>query len=181
MVVEKRSVCNKSFWRGSIFHSCNQCRAGTIDELRLFLSSSDSQWPPWWWWCWDGDVECNDCLGDEDEEGKNDENGYISVQLILCNTVMLDFGGKNWMCWPFQTCVLNGISMFFDDVIWNSTHGLLFHDEVFWPDENPFIEVHSRSALNLKLPIFVNNERQNCCYHNVNWSLANRNQFGDNS
>ena len=36
MVVEKGSVCNKSFWRGSIFHSCNQCRAGTIDELHLF-------------------------------------------------------------------------------------------------------------------------------------------------
>ena len=43
----------------------------------------------------DDDVEGDDGLGDEDEEGKNDENGYITVEPILCNTVMLDFGGKN--------------------------------------------------------------------------------------
>ena len=43
----------------------------------------------------DDDVEGDDGHVDEHEEGKNDENGYISVQLILCNTVMLDFGGKN--------------------------------------------------------------------------------------
>ena len=44
-LLKKEAFATNSFWRGSIFHSCNQCRAGTIDELHLFPSSSDSQWP----------------------------------------------------------------------------------------------------------------------------------------
>ena len=40
----------------------------------------------------DDELEGDDDHGDEGEEGKNDENGDISAQPILGNTVMLDFG-----------------------------------------------------------------------------------------
>ena len=46
----------------------------------------------------DDDVEGDDDHGDDnhdDEEGNNDENGDISAQPILGNTVMLDFGEKD--------------------------------------------------------------------------------------
>ena len=66
----------------------------------------------------DAEDEGDDDHGDEDEEGKNDENGDISAQPILCNTVMLDFGEKtlNMLAFP-NFSILNGICMFFDDVI----------------------------------------------------------------
>ena len=67
----------------------------------------------------DDNVEGDDDHGDEDEEGKNDENGDISAQPILGNTVMLDFGEEktlNVLAFP-NFSVLNGICMFFDDVI----------------------------------------------------------------
>ena len=67
----------------------------------------------------DDDIEGDDDHGDEDEEGKNDENGDISAQPILGNTVMLDFGEEktlNVLAFP-NFSVLNGICMFFDDVI----------------------------------------------------------------
>ena len=75
----------------------------------------------------DDDVECNDCHGDEDEEGKNDEKGYnhkINHRIFLSSQycaiqlcwILEKKKALNVLAFP-NFSILNGICMFFDDVI----------------------------------------------------------------